>query len=305
MSALVSQALQQALVAATRDAGDRWRAISALRGAEVYAATWAGDPTQLRTLVGPEGDLALAVFTDERHLEEAALRLAWVGIDGAVPMRRLHLSEAIRFARAGSIPVVVVDVGSDHALALDQGDMELVSAPPSTRPGSYGALAPVQSSMRSDDGSSVTRVSTRPPPTRDRESSIPPPSALRPAAVNVDVAHGAVSATFAPSALVTMSPLEAPPSDELSEALAQVLRDYLAVDWACLVADADRADASSLSVALRIDPAFHAQLPEVRERLREASARFAIRCDVVVLETAEQMKRARQIGLPFYPWRRR
>ncbi|MET0341155.1 MAG: SseB family protein [Polyangiales bacterium] len=305
MSALVSQALQQALIAATRDEGERWRAITALRGAEVYAATWSGDPTQLRTLVDPDGVRALAVFTDERHVEEAALRLAWVGIDGAVAMRRLHLSDAIRFARAEDIPIVVVDVGSDHSLELDPGDMELVSAPPSTRPGSYGSLAPVLSS-RTDDGSAVTRVSSRPPPTRvDPESSIPPPSALRPTAVNVDVAHHAISATFVPSGLVTMTPLDAPPTDDVAEALAQVLRDYLAVDWACLVADADQPDPTAYSVALRIDPAYRQQLPEIRERLREASAGFGPACELVVLETAEQMKRARQIGLPFYPWRRR
>ena len=308
VSTLVSQALQQALVAASRDQGVRWRAISALRGAEVYTATWPGDPTQLRTLLNSSGLRALALFTDERHLEEAALRLAWLGVDGAVPMRRLHVSEAIRFARGERVGLVVIDMGSEHALELDEGDMELVSAPPSARPPSYGSLPPVVSNARnSDDGSSVKRVSTRPPPIRAEgaEGSVAPPSALKPTAINVDVEHHAVSATFAPSGTVTMAALEAAPSDDVTDALAAVLRDYLEVDWACFVADGDRLGAGGFSVALRIDPTFRHKLPQISERLREAGARLGASCDTVMLETAEQMKRARQIGLPFYPWRRR
>ena len=251
---------------------------------------------------------ALTLFTDERHLEEAALRLAWLGVDGAVPMRRLHVSEAIRFARRERVAVVIIDMGSEHALELDEGDMELVSAPPSTRPPSYGSVPPVVSNPRvSDDGSSVKRVSTRPPPlgTDGVAGSMAPPSALKPTAVNVDVEHHAISATFAPSSTITMAPLEQPPAEDVTDALAAVLRDYLEVDWACFVADGDRLGMGGFSVALRIDPAFRHKLPQISERLREAGAGFGARCDTVMLETAEQMKRARQIGLPFYPWRRR
>ena len=311
MSTPAAQALQQALAAAARDGNARSLAVGALRAAELYATTWPTDPSSLRTLLNSSGVRALALFTDERQLEDAAGRFAWLGVDGHVSKRRLHMSEAIRFARQQQVALVVVDITSDHTFELDEGEMELVGASPSTRPPSYLGLAPVLSSpgQAPDNGSEVKRVSTRPPALgvagEERLSSPMGSSSLTPSAINVDVEHHAVSATFAIAHTVTMVALPATPSDDLIDLLVQVLREYPEVEWACLVGEAERASLGAVHVALRIDRAFRKHLAEISVKLRDASAAQGATCDVLVLDTPEQVKRARAIGLPFYPWRKR
>lgn len=308
MSTLAAQALQQALVAAARDPAGRARAVHALRGSEVYATTWPTDPSSLRTLQNSSGIRALALFTDERNVEDAGLRFGWLGVDGRAPLRRLHISEAIAFARRERVAMVIVDITSDHALELDQGEMELVAASPSSRPPSYAGIAPVVSSARRvETGSEVTRVSSRPPPPeRSNESSgIIPTSALKPATVKVRSEEHAVSATFAPVQTVSMTALEVAPPDALIEALTQLLREYPEIEWACFVGGEESGGDASTAVALRIDRAFRKHLLEISLRLRETCAAQGATCKVLVLDTPEQMKRARHIGLPFYPWRKR
>jgi hypothetical protein len=309
VSTQAAQALQQALVAASRDADARSRAVGALRGAEVYATTWPADPSSLRTLLNSSGVRALALFTDQRQLEDAAGRFAWLGVDGRVPSRRLHMSEAIRFARQQKVALVVVDITSDHTFELDEGEMELVGASPSTRPPSYEGLAPVLSSPQQtpDNGSEVKRVSTRPPAQGERGEqrlSSPVGSSLVPSAINVDVEHHAVSATFAIAHTATMMALPEAPADALIDALAQVLREYPEVEWACLVGEEEHGREGAAHVALRIDRAFRKNLAEISVKLRNISIAMGTSCDVLVLDTPEQVKRARSIGLPFYPWRK-
>lgn len=306
MSTLQAYSLREALVAAARDASARSRAVSALRGSEVLAATWPTDPELLRTLQNSSGVRALALFTDRRQLEDAALRFAWHDVEGQVPTRALHISEAIRFARRTGVTLVIVDIASDHALELDEGEMELVAAPPSSRPPSFRELVPPVSSPRRADGTDVKRVSTRPPAPgaslRDSAEAHPSASGLQPAAINVDVEKHAVSATFAAATTATMAALETAPPPELVDALTQVLREYCEVDWACLVGEADQ---HGVAVALRIEPSFRSNLPQISAKLREAGHAQGASCDVLVLDTMEQMKRARALGQPFYPWRKR
>src|SRR5688572_23743207 len=175
----------------------RATAVTALRGAEMWAATWPTDPATLRTLTNSNGITALAVFTDERQLEDAALRYAWLGVDGRVPSKKLHISEAIRFARQNRAQLVVVDIAADHALELDEGEMELVSAPPSGRPPSYTGMTTVRTQSNRPPPPApdeVERVSTRPSPSQSGVSSAHTPSSVRP-----DPEKSAVSATFGAS----------------------------------------------------------------------------------------------------------
>jgi hypothetical protein len=296
-----AHALQQALVAAARNSDERARAVNVLRGADMYAATWPADSTQLRTLLNSSGVRALSLFTDEPQLDEAALRFGWLDADGRVPSRRIHVSEAVLFARQHDVAVLIIDLTADHALELDNGDMELMSAPPSGRPPSFPPL--VSSSRQVHDGSEVKRISTRPPGAAETTSHASL-SGLIPTAVDVDLEHHAVRASFAPAGVTTMIALESAPDDALTDALCAVLREYIEVEWACFVGDSDR-EGSHFSVALRIEPGFPKHLPEISVKLREASATSGNPCDVLVLETVDQMKRARQLGLPFYPWRKR
>lgn len=303
MNTRAAQALQQVLVAATHNPDQRAHAVTALRGSEVYASTWPTEPGTLRTLLNSSGVRALALFTDMRQLEEAALRYGWLGADGQVPARRIHLSEAIRFARQSRVALVIVDIASDHALELDQGEMELVAAPPSTRPPSYEGLAKVTATPL-HGAAEVKRASSRPPPANDNQArvSVGP---LAPAAVNVDAVHHSVSARFAMATTSTMAALSFSPSDELIAALCQVLRDYCEVEWACLVADADRTTERTLGVALAISRDFRKHLPEISMNLRKAASEQGASIEVLVLDTNEQMKQARKLGQPFYPWRKR
>jgi SseB protein N-terminal domain len=295
-------ALQEALVAATRHPDDRARAVGALRGAEVYATTWPTDPNSLRTLLNSAGLRAMALFTDERQLEDAAVRFGWHGVDGHVPSRRLHISEAIRVARQQQVSLVIVDITSDHALELDQGEIELVSASPSTRPPSYQGLGPVVSSARQvDNTNELVRVSSRPPPSHQDRHAV---SVLDPTSINVDAQNSQVTATFGMASTAAMAALPDLPADALLDALAGVLREYPEVEWACLVGEED-GDRNAVHVALRIDAAFRKHLREIGAKLRAATSAEGAACDVLVLDTPEQMKRARAIGLPFYPWRKR
>src|SRR4051812_7378493 len=102
------------MMAAARDPAQRSKAVTSLRGCEVWAATWPTDPATLRTLTNSDGVTALAVFSSERQLEDAAARYAWLGVDGRVPSRRLHISEAMRSAKLLHAHVVVVDIAADH-----------------------------------------------------------------------------------------------------------------------------------------------------------------------------------------------
>lgn len=310
-----AQALQWALNAVVRDPSQRARALTALRGTEVLAVSWPTDPATLRTLTNSEGVTALPVFSSEQQLEDAAARYGWIGPDGHIPSRRLHVSEAVRFARQHHAQLLVVDIVADHALSLDQGEMELMSAPPSGRAPSYEGLGNVFSSRPPNDGREVARISTRPPPpnaeapfsdsTGVRTGLRTSQSALKPTSVTPNPDGHTVSATFGATPTLTMEALDEPPSDEVLDTLTQVLREYPEVEWACLVR-AERGGATPVpSIALRIEPAFRKHLSEISARLHETSAELGFTLEVLILDTPEQMRQARNMGLPFYPWRKR
>jgi hypothetical protein len=301
-------ALKQALVAALRDPAQRSRAVLSLRGAELWAATWPNDPSFLRTLTSSDRVTALPLFSDERELNEACSRYGWLGIDGHVQRRQVHISEAVRAARQLQAQVLVIDAASEHAFELDDGDMELLAAAPSARPPS-GSEYPKAKQLRStppppDNGSEVKVSTGRVAVVQDSGSS-GHYSPLKPTSVKPGADDQGVSATFGATATATMLALDQTPSEDMLEELTALLRNYPEVEWACLVS-ASRADRGQKpSVALRIEPAFRKNLVEITEKIREASQQHGNLYDVLMLDTPEQMKQARHIGLPFYPWRKK
>jgi SseB protein N-terminal domain len=300
-------ALKTALVAATRDPEQRARAVAALRGAELWAATWPSDPSFLRTLTNSDGVTALPLFSDERELADAALRYAWLAMDGYTPRRQLPLWEAIRLAKQQKAQLVVIDVASEHALELDEGDVDLLSAAPSSQkppPSSKsGSPMKVRSTPPPPGDNVVRRASERPPAPEDKGSGTYSP--LRPRSTTPRPEDHTVAATFGATPTATMQALEAPPDENLLEELSALLREYPEVEWACLVT-AVRADSKQASsVALRIDPQFRTNMGELTRRLHEVSSALGARHDVLVLDTPEQMKQARHLGMPFYPWRKK
>lgn len=294
-------ALKAALAAAARDPALRARAVAALRGAELWAATWPTDPALVRTLTNSDGVTALPLFTEERELNDAAVRYAWLNVDGQVPRCSVALWEAMRVAKQQKAQLLVIDITSEHPLELDEGDIELLSAPPSSKPPSR--VQKVRSTPPPADANVVTRASARPMAGERGGSGTYSP--LRPRTVTPNPDAHAVSATFGATPTATMQALEAAPSDALLDELADVLREYPEVEWACLVTGARADHKQSESVALRIEPAFRKNLAEITQRLREVGAGRHATYDVLMLDTPEQMKHARHIGLPFYPWRKK
>jgi len=295
--------LKTALVAATRDPNARMRAVAALRGADVWAATWPNDPTLLRTLTNSERLTALPLFSDERELHEAALRYGWLTVDGQAPRRLLPLWEAMRAAKQQDAHMLVIDISSEHALELDEGDMELLSSAPSQRPAAHNQPKLRSTPPPMDESVEVKRASGRPVDT-DGTGGSGHYSPLRPRSVTPSPGTHAVSATFGATPTATMAALEGEPRDDLLDELSDVLRSYPEVEWACLVSSARADSRERTSVALRIEPAFRKNLQEITRRLRETSGQHGAQYDVLMLDTAEQMKQARNIGMPFYPWRK-
>jgi hypothetical protein len=294
-------ALKAALVAAARDPALRARAVSALRGAELWAATWPTDPSLLRTLTNSDGVTALPLFSDEGELHDASLRYAWLSMDGEVPRCTVALWEAMRVAKRQKAQLLVIDIASEHALELDEGDMELLSAPPSSKP--PASMKKFRSAPPPADANVVQRASARPStPQRGGSGTYSP---LRPRSVTPNLETHTVSATFGATPTATMQALDVPPSEELLDELDDVLREYPEVEWACLVTGARADHKQSESVALRIEPAFRKNLDEITQKLREVGATRHATYDVLMLDTPEQMKQARQIGFPFYPWRKK
>ncbi len=292
----------------------------------VWAATWPTDPATLRTLTNSNGVTALAVFSDEKELEEAAIRYAWLGVDGRVPSKHLHISEVVRFAKQNRAQLVVVDIAADHSLELDEGEMELVSALPSTRAPSYQGMAPVTSS-RPPSYQSIAPVHTSRPPMGSvaqsrpasqqkldsvpsmrspsqgglKPSSVFPPDPNKPS--TVAATFGSVAATTAAGPV--SSPAAVPHVDALYDGLSHVLRDYPEVEWGCIL-DHARDDAKSgPCVALRIDASFRKNMNEISVKLREVAISHGQAHDILVLDAIDQIKHARQVGRPFYPWRKK
>jgi hypothetical protein len=293
-------ALKAALAAAARDPGMRARAIAALRGTELWAATWPTDPALLRTLTNSDGVTALPLFTDERELQDAAGRYAWLSVDGQAPRCTVALWEAMRVAKQQKAQLLVIDIASEHALELDEGDIDLLSVAHSSKP--PPRMQKVRSTPPPADANVVQRASGR--PSQGEHGGSGTYSPLRPRTITPHPEAHTVSATFGATPTATMQALEVSPSDELLDELADVLREYPEVEWACLVTGSRADHKQSESVALRIEPAFRKNLDEIAQKLREIGASRHATYDVLMLDTPEQMKQARQIGFPFYPWRK-
>ena len=274
--------LAESLRRASTDPSARADAIALLRGSQVIAATWPMDPNSLRTLTNSDGITALAIFSSVEQLEEASIRYAWQGPDGRTPQATVHISQALGFARGKGVTMVILDIAAEHALELDQGDIELLLSSPS-RPPSQQGLQPV------------------------KVSSLPPGAGVyhRPRAVTPHPEGAAVQATFGAQQNVELSQLSEEPSDELIKELSAALRGYPEVEWACLLNLARGPAPVVPGVAVRITPDFRQHVAEITTRVREAGSSQGATLDVLLLDDAELTKAARTLGTHFYPWRKK
>jgi hypothetical protein len=314
-------------------------AIVALIQRTVFVATWTPDGSGFRTLMNSQGQSALPVFTSREELLNAGRRFAWVEADGSVPHREVGAREALRHGIAHELAYVVVDIASPHALEIDRTEVAPMLTPEGRREaaGPYAAVGRISSNMMAavrpsttpPTGNDVSDATFRHPsgglkaagpapsgPPTTTASSIPPSSAAPSSAGPSSVPHhGATSphaarsqvaaATFGTGSTVSLTALGSEPTEALLDALAAVLREYPEVEWAAMAAVA-RGPASSVpTVCMRIDTGYRARVGEIISRVRVTGDELGATLDCLLLDDAVVMRTARQVGLAFFPWRKK
>jgi hypothetical protein len=111
--------------------GDQARvdALVVLAQRTMFAVTWPGGESEIRTLTNSAGETALPLFTSREMLEEAARRYGWQSPDGSLPSVEMGARQALRQAMARSVHFVVVDIGADYSVEFTLEEIQpLVSA---------------------------------------------------------------------------------------------------------------------------------------------------------------------------------
>lgn len=159
--------------------------------------------------------------------------------------------------------------------------------------GSRNKLEPV--SRPSDDSA------RRPPPGVSATGAKPPAGITAHAG---DGPPSAAGATFGSGSSVTLHPLQEPPSDELINALTEVLRGYPEVEWAALARISRGPTEPRPAVCLRIDSGFRQRVNDIIQQLKVAADGAGALLDVLLLDDPKVMRESRNVGLAFFPWRR-
>jgi hypothetical protein len=103
-----------------------------------------------------------------------------------------------------------------------------------------------------------------------------------------------------PAADCVLGPLETPLGDALLDAIAEGLRKYPEVEWACEVSDGT--DVAVIGV--RVAPGFTTNVPQIKQLIARAGEGHGARLSVLLLADPQQMKEARSQGSVFFPWRK-
>lgn len=98
-----------------------------------------------------------------------------------------------------------------------------------------------------------------------------------------------------------LRPLQIGLSDPLQAAIAEVLRSYPEVEWACEVSDGTETPV----VGVRISPSFMTRTAEVEKVIMKAAAARRVSLRVLLLTEPGLMREARASGNTFFPWRKR
>ena len=340
MSDAGSAALRRLLADAGAGGQAKVDALTALVQRTLFVPTWGGSD-EYRTIASSAGVSALPVYLDVGALKDAAHRFGWTAPDGAVPHKEVGARGALGHALAQNL-LVIVDMGLPHALELEPAEIKPMLAPPSRRDSSFGPLRPTP--RPGSTPSPVLRPTPPPgslspasvtPPTGTPlpRRPTPAPGSLSPArsdSISVPTLYGeqvgsaseprrSASAVFKPPSGavatatfgggqsvggVAVGPLGSQPSDALLRALAEALRAYPEVEFA-LVASVGRGAASAVpTVMLRVDTTFRTRVAQIISAVRQAGVGQGATLDVLLLDDKELMRVARNVGLPFFPWKR-
>ena len=272
-------------------------ALVALSQRTVHVVPWPGGVAGYRTLVNSDGLAALPVFTERPEVEEAARRFGWADATGACPSSELGARAALNYARNEELAFVVVDIAAEHRLEVGQDEFAplLTSLARRDSSGPFAATGRVSSSL-------IQAVRPTPPPDAipaESADAPPPPSSMPPAARTGFTDPPPPSDPDAELSLHDPAPL---PADEVIEVLTDVLRGYPEVEWGCLCRAVRPGTTPSLAVGLLVDREYRQRIESIRTALSEKAPEPV---ELVLLDDPELRRVARQIGEPFYPWRRR
>jgi hypothetical protein len=98
-----------------------------------------------------------------------------------------------------------------------------------------------------------------------------------------------------------LRPLQVGLSDALQQSIAEGLRAFPEVEWACEVSDGT----DTPVVGVRISPSFLTRSADVEKTILKAAAARRVSLRVQLLNEPAQMREARSNGNTFFPWRKR
>lgn len=297
----------------------------------VYVPVYEGAPGGFRTLTNSNGQSALPIFTTPELLDEYRASLGWPDTD----YKEVGAREAMRHAVAHNLFFVVVNIGSPHALEIDQEEIKPLLTPQARREssGPFAGVGRISSSMM--QAVKATPAPGSLPAASSIPGAVPPPSNVSapeldlppaqaqpvamteathdsrpppPPGIRVSTADGTEgakpTATFGSGSSVELSALSAPPRDELLKALAGILRGFPEVEWAALANVSRGPSAAVPTIGLRVDAGFRQRVNEIVQALRAAGDKQGASLDVLLLDDPLVMRTARSEGLVFYPWKR-
>ena len=138
--------------------GPKTEALEALSLRPVWLATWEPRAEGYRTLINANGEEALAVFSSEEGLKNAAAQFDWLEADGSFSTHRAIGGDILRHAWTREYAFVVIDIGSDHSLEYERNELKAI--------------------LRELDSTGPFRTSRPPPPAPPKQaaaSSFPAP----------------------------------------------------------------------------------------------------------------------------------
>lgn len=309
-------------------------ALVALSQRTLFVATWTPGSDDFRTLVNSSGQQALPVFSSKAELDEAAGRFGWAGPDGSVPHLEVGARKVFRRLVESDLGFLIIDIASDHSLECERAEIEplMGGRGRSDSSGPYAAVGRISETMlqavKPASGAAQppgslpegalpqdaptapgTQAAPQTPPAAPPQAPPPPAPAAKPPGLTVShdaPAAGGASATFGSGAgSVSLHPLAEEPSDELLDALSDVLRGYPEVEWAAFALAARGPTEPVPTVGLRVDTAYRARVNEIIAQLKQTGDAQGASLDVLLLDDPSLVRAARSDALVFFPWRRR
>jgi len=118
-----------------------------------------------QTLLNRDGVEALPIFTDIDCLEQAAHLFGWNSVADGVPHQEISAREALRVAERFGYPMIVIDVGSLHALEVEHNEFTPLLGENSAEfaAGPYAGTGRLSSNLMKTVRPSMTTIRSEPP----------------------------------------------------------------------------------------------------------------------------------------------